>query len=167
MTLPASGELSFSDINVELGVVESTQASLGQFSFRSLAGVQSGAISMSDFYGKSDEFAFTISTNQTNVNLAVLAAAAGWDGSTALVATIATDVYCVSNSTANAAFTVSGSFPSGVRLINTGYIVGTGGAGGRGGGYSGTTGVAGSAGSAGGMALNALKRITIDRKSVV
>lgn len=57
MTLPASGPISFNNINVELGVAGTTQASLGQASYRSLAGVASGAISMSNFYGKANTVA--------------------------------------------------------------------------------------------------------------
>jgi len=53
MALQSSGAISFNNINVELGVAGTTQASLGQASFRTLAGVASGEISMSNFYGKS------------------------------------------------------------------------------------------------------------------
>ena len=132
MTLPVSGAISFNNINVELGVSGTTQASLGQTSYRTLAGVASGAISMSNFYGKANQFAFTISTNQTNANLATLATAAGWNGSSKVVATIASGVYISSNSTGTPALTVSGSFPGGVELVNSGTVVGMGGAGGAG-----------------------------------
>lgn len=54
MTLPVSGAISFNAINVELGVAGTTTASLNQASYRALAGVPSGAISMSNFYGKSN-----------------------------------------------------------------------------------------------------------------
>lgn len=133
MTLPVSGAISFNNINVELGVSGTTQASLGQSSYRTLAGVASGTISMSNFYGKSNQFAFTISSNQTNANLASLATAAGWNGSSKVVATIASGVYISSNSTGTPALTVNGSFPGGVELINNGYIIGRGGNGGAGG----------------------------------
>ena len=133
MTLPASGPISFNNINVELGVSGTTQASLGQASYRTLAGVASGAISMSNFYGKSNQFAFTISSNQTNANLATLATAAGWNGSSKLVATIGSGVYISSNASPTPALTVNGSFPGGVSLINNGFIVGRGGTGGEGG----------------------------------
>lgn len=53
MTLPSSGPISFNAINVELGQAGTTTASLGQASYRALAGVASGAISLSNFYGKS------------------------------------------------------------------------------------------------------------------
>lgn len=54
MTLPVSGAISFNAINVELGVAGTTTASLNQASYRALAGVPSGAISLSNFYGKSN-----------------------------------------------------------------------------------------------------------------
>jgi len=54
MALQSSGAISFNNINVELGVAGTTSASLNQSSYRTLAGVASGAISMSNFYGKSN-----------------------------------------------------------------------------------------------------------------
>ena len=51
MALPASGPLSINNINVELGKSGTTTSSLGQTDFRTLAGVASGTISMSNFYG--------------------------------------------------------------------------------------------------------------------
>lgn len=162
MTLPASGPISFNNINVELGVSGTTQASLGQTSYRNLAGVASGQISMSNFYGKSNQFAFTISSNQTSANLATLATAAGWNGSSQLVATIASGVYISSNSTGTPGMTVSGSFPGGVSLINNGFIVGMGGAGGAGGGSG-----AGSAGGSGGLALSVSSAISITNNGTI
>ena len=54
MALPTSGPLSINNINVELGKAGTTQSSLGQTDFRTLAGVASGTISMSNFYGKAN-----------------------------------------------------------------------------------------------------------------
>lgn len=59
MTLATSGEMSIGgttanrSINVELGLSATANSSLNQANFRSLAGVASGQISMSDFWGKS------------------------------------------------------------------------------------------------------------------
>lgn len=64
MTLASSGEMSIGgttanrSINLELGLSATANSSLNQTNFRSLAGVASGQISMSNFYGKS---AITIS----------------------------------------------------------------------------------------------------------
>jgi hypothetical protein len=150
MTLPVSGAISFNDINVELGNAGTAQASLNQTSFRELAEVPSGEISLSDFYGKANEFALVFSSNQTNINVATAATAAGWNGSSKLVVTINSGVYVSSTNTANAALIVSGTFPRGVEVTNNGVIVGMGGAGGAGGGSR----SAGSAGGAGGAALS-------------
>lgn len=132
MALPASGQISFNDINVELGVAGTTQASLGQTSYRNLAGVASGAISMSNFYGKSNAFSFTISANTANANLRTLAVAAGWNQSSKVVATINSGIYVYSTSTGTPAMTVNGSFPGGVEIVNNGIIIGRGGNGGNG-----------------------------------
>ena len=107
-------------------------------------------------------FAFTISTNQTNANLATLATAAGWDGASALTATIASGVYISSNSTGTPALTVNGSFPQGVTLINGGYIVGMGGAGGNSNQYD-----PASSGSAGGLALSVSSAISITNNGTI
>ena len=167
MALPVSGPISFNAINVELNVAGTTQASLNQASYRTLAGVPSGEISLSDFYGKANAFSFTIASNQTNANLRTLAINAGWDGTLKVVATINAGVYISSNSTATPALTVNGSFPNGVELINNGFIVARGGAGGTGGIYTSGSGLAqntraGSAGGAGGLALSVSSAITIN-----
>ncbi len=167
MTLPASGAISFNAINVELGVAGTTQASLGQTSYRNLAGVASGQISMSNFYGKANQFAFTIASNQTNANLRTLAVNAGWNQSTKVVATVASGVYISSNGTGTPALTVNGSFPGGVELTNNGFIVGMGGAGGKGGGVSGNSIVAGAAGSGGGLALSVSSAVSITNNGTV
>jgi hypothetical protein len=167
MTLPASGPISFNNINVELGVSGTTQASLGQTSYRTLAGVASGQISMSNFYGKANQFAFTISTNQTNANLASLATAAGWNGTSKVVATIGSGIYVYSTSTGTPALTISGSFPGGVELINSGLIYGMGGAGGVGGGFNGSSYTNPSAGSVGGNALTVSVAVSITNNGTI
>lgn len=59
MALATSGSMSIGgtaanrSINLELGLAQNANSSLGQTNFRTLAGVASGAISMDDFYGKS------------------------------------------------------------------------------------------------------------------
>ena len=79
MTLPVSGAISFNNINVELGVAGTTQASLGQSSYRTLAGVPSGSYGINSFYGKSNQFNFTISSNQNTYCIRAGAVAAGWN----------------------------------------------------------------------------------------
>ena len=161
MTLPASGPISLNNVNVELGLSGTTLISMNQASVRTLFAVPSGAISMSNGYGKSNQFAFTISSNQTNANLRTLALNAGWPGTSKVVATINSGVYVSSNSTGTPALTVNGSFPGGVELINNGFIIGMGGGGGS--AYIGFG--PGTVGSAGGLALSVSSAITINNGS--
>jgi len=53
MTLPLSGKISASQINVELGKASNSYFNIGMPSVRGLAGKPSGAISFQDFHGKS------------------------------------------------------------------------------------------------------------------
>ena len=168
MTLPVSGAISFNAINVELGVAGTTQASLGQASYRTLAGVPSGAISMSNFYGKANQFSFSIASTTTNVNLRSAAISAGWNQTSKVVCTINAGVVVYSTSTGSAALTVNGSFPGGVELINNGTILGAGGAGGSGAWATGSSvpqAVGSVAGSSGGLGLSVSSAISINNAS--
>ena len=164
MALPASGAISFNDVNVELGLSGTAQISLNDAAVRGLFGVASGAISMSDGYGKSSEFAFTIASNTTDANLRSLAVAAGWDESTSLVATLDSGIYISSTGTGTPALTIDGAFPSGVKFVNSGTVVGDGGNGGGAGGpgYSG-----GSAGGTGGTAVLISVPVSIENNGVI
>lgn len=68
MTLASSGEMSIGgststrSINLELGRAAGATSSLGETALRTLAGVSSGAISISNFYGKAN---FTVSYTPT------------------------------------------------------------------------------------------------------
>ncbi|MBB5271545.1 hypothetical protein [Quisquiliibacterium transsilvanicum] len=140
-----------------------------------------GAISFGNFYGAANQFNYVISSNQTNLNLRNAALSAGWDGLAPLVVTINSGVYISSNSTGTPALTVSGSFPSGVALVNNGFIVGMGGAGGAGNGlaygyYSDAysnyraadgTNFGGSNGSPGGPALSVSSPISITNNGTI
>lgn len=165
-----------SQVNVELGRASNATISLGESAVRTLFGVPSGAISMSQGYGKANEFSFTISSNQTNADLRTLAVNAGWNQSSKVVATIASGVYISSNSTGTPAITVSGSFPGGAELVNNGFIVGMGGAGGRGSVSNGVStfytssengSTPGTVGSAGGTALSASVALSVRNNGTI
>ena len=53
MALQSSGYISLNDVNVELGNSGTASINMGSSAVRDLFGVASGAISMSDGYGKS------------------------------------------------------------------------------------------------------------------
>jgi hypothetical protein len=168
MPIRSTGPISFSDINQELGYVQTRQISLGDAEVRSLLARPTGAVSMSDALGKSRGYLFnqTIAANTANYNLKNAATAAGWDQVTPLIATITINagVYVYSVSTGSYAFDTGATFPAGttLALINNGIILGMGGAGGTGGGRQAFTALAVdvSSGTAGGPALRA--QYTID-----
>jgi len=162
MALPSSGSISLGQVNTELGVSATSTRSLNDTTTRNLFGVGSGTISLSQGYGKANQFAFTISSNQTNANLRTLAVNAGWNQSSKVVATIDSGVYISSNSTSTPALTIIGSFPGSVDLINNGTIVGDGGNGGTGGGASGPI-----AGGSGGTALEVSVAVSITNNGII
>lgn len=130
MTLPVSGAISFNNINVELGVAGTTQASLGQASYRTLAAVPSGAISMSNFYGKSSRatasYTYTANINMASLNITILPGYV--TGNTDVTITVNAGVYLYSTSTGTPGLTLSGgSTGDTVTLVNNGFIIGKGG----------------------------------------
>lgn len=166
MTLPATGAISLSQVNTELGLSATASINMNASNVRTLFGKASGAISMSDGYGKANQFAFTISSNQANANLRTLALNAGWNGTSKVVATINSGVYISASTTGGPALTVDGSWPGGVQLVNNGTIVGMGGNGGQGGNQGTNDGL--NAGiSSGGGALSVSSAITITNNGTI
>lgn len=110
-----------------------------------------------------DIFQYNITTNQQELDLTSALTTAGWDGSQEVIVTIASGVYVWSDSTSTPALTTgSGSFPNGLKIIVSGYILGKGGIGGEwrtdGTVYSG-------GGTSGGPALNLTVDATVEGTS--
>lgn len=169
MTLPASGPISFNNINVELGVAGTTTASLGQTSYRTLAGVPSGAISMSNFYGKSNRgsasYTFTGSTANASINVTALSGYIA--GNTTITITVNSGVYLYSTGTGTPGLTLTGgSGADTLTLINNGIIMGMGGVGGTVYG-NGTDVTSVTAGEAGGNALSIGFSLTIQNNGAI
>lgn len=166
MTMVSSGPISLAgnattgglnqSINIELGQSATATISLNDSNVRTLLAVPSGAISLNNAYGKANQFAFTISSNQVNANLRTLAVNAGWNQSSKVVATVASSIYIYSTSTGTPGLTINGSWPGGVELVNNGFIMGMGGDGGSGGN-----------GSAGGTAISLGVSCTIANNSFI
>jgi hypothetical protein len=162
MAMPSSGTISLGNANTELGKAANALASLNDSNVRTLFGKASGAISLSDGYGKANAFGFNIAiaANTQNYNLKDAAIAAGWNQTTALNATVTVNsgVVVGSASTGSYAFDTGVTFPAGssLKLINNGTIIGRGGNG----GHNGTPNVA-TPGGAGGPALRAQVPISI------
>lgn len=161
MTLPSSGSISMSQVNVELDRSSTAQISLSENAVRDLFGKPSGAIGMSDGRGKSSVFKFNISGSLVDVDIRNAALAAGWNGTAQVEATIVSGA--VMNASFNDAVRIHGSFPNGVTLINNGIIAGRGGNGGAGGTARGDQQIAygGASGGAGGTGLATTVPVTI------
>lgn len=173
MTMVSTGPISLGgsattaglnqSVNIELGRSATATINMNESAVRTLAGVPSGAISMSNFYGKANQFNLTFSSNQANVDLRASAVSGGWNQSSAVVATINSGVTIFSNSTGSPALTISGSFPGGVTLVNNGTVLGRGG-GGANGAPAGDTSIPSTAGS-GGLALSVSTAVSINNGS--
>lgn len=132
MALQTSGAIALSNIQSEFG--GSNPISLSEY-YRSGAYVPtgatgiptSGAISLSDFYGASNQYAFSITSDTQDADIRALAIASGWDGQVPLVANVNSGITLYSSSTSTGGAVVSGSFPAGLTIVNSGNITGRGG----------------------------------------
>lgn len=135
MALQTSGTIKASDINTELGRTASARFDLGGTDERALAGIASGLIKMSDFYGKSSEVRFINTVNRTAANIHTLMGSPNTPGTY-----VFENQAVISGGSASYALR-TGTFPAGSTLIivNKGTIRGRGGNGGSGtaGGYAG------------------------------
>ena len=133
MALQSSGTITLADVNVELGVASTTTRSLNDSAVRTLFGVASGAISMSNGYGKANRAAlsYTFSSHTANASLNVTSISGYVAGKSDITITVNSGIYLYSTSTANAGLTLTGgSAGDTITLVNNGFILGQGGAGG-------------------------------------
>ena len=161
MALPSSGQITLNQVNVELGLSGTAQIGMNDSAVRTLFGIASGEIEMSDGYGKANEFTLTISSSTQEANLATLASSAGWNGSSALICNVNSNIYVWSDNISNAGLLLTGNFPGGVTVNNSGFIMGRGGQ--SGGGQSGSTQVGYPAGDA--IEISTSSSVTINNNS--
>lgn len=172
MALPASGAISLSQVNVELGLASGAAIGMGASNVRTLFGIASGSISMSNGYGKSNRKKVTV-TLTSGVNNYVLntAKAAGYvAGGTDVTLVVNSGVVIGSASTGTPALLVDTSWAAGdtVSVVNNGVIQGAGGAGGRGGTWSNYNGGnPGAPGGAGGVGIRADRPVSMTNNGTI
>lgn len=132
MTMPSSGAISLSQANVELGYSSTANISLNTAAVRTLAGVASGAISISNLYGKSNlavvSYTFTSNTQNASLNLSGLGGYSA--GKTDFTVTVNSGVYLWASTTGNYGLNLTGATTGDtVTLVNNGFIMGCGGSG--------------------------------------
>jgi len=128
MALPSTGPISLANVNVELGLSSTATISLNQANVRTLAGVASGTISMSNLLGKSNAPTITINVGSlyttrsgagsATSNSATATASGGSGGYTYAWTRVSGDTYTINSSTsATTTFTTTlsnGQFKSGI-----------------------------------------------------
>ena len=142
MTMVSTGPISLGgtattsglnqSVNVELGRSGTATINMNESAVRTLAGVPSGAISMNNFYGKSNRvsisFTYTGNTQQASLNLAGIGGYIA--GASDITVTVNPGVYLWSDNTGVPGLTLSGGTTGDtVNLVNNGFIIGRGGRG--------------------------------------
>lgn len=138
MALPASGAISLSDFNTELGITAGTTINMNDADVRSLFGLASGAeASFSDYYGASSvvDIALTIAANTNNYNIFSSKGGTYVAGKSNVTVTINSGVSVGSTSVSVAALDTGTGWASGdtITIVNNGTVRGRGGDGGDGG----------------------------------
>lgn len=127
MTLPTTGAISLGNVGTELGRAAGTTTSLGETAVRNLAGISSGAIKLSNLYGKSS-VAFTPAGGLSSGSPVVLSDwAAGGGNASVTIQCTQSAVWTWSGTGGAGSFVsvVSGGSSTGItfRLSNTGYTI--------------------------------------------
>lgn len=165
MALPASGAISLSDFNTELGITAGTTISMNDADVRSLLGLASGAeASFSDYYGASSvvDIALTIAADTNNYNIFSSKGGTYVAGKSNVTLTVNSGVSVGSTSTGTYALDTGTGWATGdtITIVNNGTVRGRGGDGGDGGSSindSSGAKVSMSAGAAGGSGGNAFR----------
>jgi len=164
------------DVNNALGRASpyNQAVSLNDTVVRTLLGRSSGAIALSDAYGKplktNEPVAATVNSN--NINIYDWAVASGWDKSLAVVFTVNSGVTISSTSTSIPAITTGGPFPNGLTIVNNGTILGKGGTGGTGSYFTYNNGINpgifnGGTGGTGGPAISLGVSISLQNNGII
>ncbi len=139
MTLNSTGPMSLAgtvtgeSVEVELNESGSVAITINDSNVRTLLGVASGAIALSNAYGKSNRVSigYTFTTNTANASLNVTAISGYLAGKSDITVTVNAGVYLYATATSNAGLTLTGGTTGDtLTLVNNGFIIGQGGAGG-------------------------------------
>ena len=130
MALPASGAISFNNINTELAVSGTTQRGLNDAAVRTLFGQASGAVDMNTGHGKSNSINLTVASNTANYNIRT--AAGNPSGVVTVNVTVNSGVWVYDGANATWGMYTGTGWAAGsvINIINNGKIVGYGGYGG-------------------------------------
>ena len=160
MGLPISGPISATNVNTELGFIETSIMSLNDTPVRGLFERPVGEISYDHGHGKwSSQHLLFPSGTLYGLNLRTVAINSGWNENSYIEITISSSTIVSSTSPSISALTIDGIWPQGVKLINNGIIIGAGGQGGQGGN--------GSSGQAGGAGVRILVPVTIENNGTI
>ena len=168
MALPISGPISATNVNTELGSIETSIMSLNDTPVRGLFERPVGEISYDHGHGKtSSQFLPFPSGTLYGLNLRTVAINSGWNERSYIEITISSSTIVSSTSTSIPSLTIDGSWPQGVKLINNGIIIGRGGTGGRGGYGDWGNGPSGTPGDTGGSGVNVSTPVTIENNGTI
>lgn len=126
MTLPLSGTISLSNVNVEMKLSANASISMNDAAVRKLFAKPSGLISMSDGYGKSSVISVTASAT-TNLVVSTLFGTV-WATTTDKEIVIPSGVTIGSSTAASPALTIPTGMGGKLTIKNSGSIQGAGGA---------------------------------------
>lgn len=137
MTMVSSGPISLGgnattaglnqSVNIELGRSATASINMNESAVRTLANVASGAISMSNFYGKSNRVAisYTFTTNTNNASLNVSSISGYSSGASDITITVNAGIYLWASNSSNYGLNLTGGTTGDtVTLVNNGYIIG-------------------------------------------